>query len=322
MSPTAVDDTIGQDHVLVSRRLRKGRNMGNIICQDVCKKYKENEVLDHVNLTIDEGKIYGLIGRNGAGKTTLLSIMSAQNPVTSGQVTVDGMPVWENEKALANICFSRELGANTINGANTLKVKDYLRCGEIFYPNWDKEYANELIDHFKINKKLAINKLSKGMMSMVTIIIALASKAKYTFLDEPVAGLDVVARNDFYRLLLDEYAKTGRTFIVSTHIIDEASDIFEEVIIVKDKGILLKENTVSLLERAVHVSGNAADVDEVIKAHAAAEVMETQTLGRSKGVSMLLQEGDSIKQDAQIMVQPLTLQNLFMALCREDEAHE
>ena len=88
-------------------------------------------------------------------------------------------------------------------------------------------------------------------MSMVTIVVALASKAKYTFLDEPTAGLDVVARNDFYKLLIEEYTESGRTFVISTHIIDEASDVFEEVIIIKDKKIALKENTTELLERAL-----------------------------------------------------------------------
>ena len=175
------------------------------------------------------------LGRNGAGKTTLLSVISAQNPASSGEALLEGKQIWENEKALSDICFSRELSGNTINGANNLKVKDYLKYAQCFLPHWDDKYANELLSHFQINKKQQINKLSKGMMSMVTIVVALASKAKYTFLDEPTAGLDVVVRNDFYKLLIEEYTESGRTFVISTHIIDEASDVFEEVIIIKDK---------------------------------------------------------------------------------------
>ncbi len=97
---------------------------------------------------------------------------------------------------------------------------------------------------------------------MVTIITAMASKAPFTFLDEPVAGLDVIAREQFYQLLLDEYTETGRTFVVSTHIIEEASDIFEEVIIVDKGEILLKENTQELLNRAYHISGH----EDLVKA--------------------------------------------------------
>ncbi len=82
------------------------------------------------------------------------------------------------------------------------------------FPHWDNEMAEQLLEEFELDRKQKIYKLSKGMMSMITIIVALASKAKYTFLDEPVAGLDVVARENFYRLLLDEYSETGRTFVI------------------------------------------------------------------------------------------------------------
>ena len=78
-------------------------------CENIIKKYQKTEVLKNINLEIEHGKIYGLIGRNGAGKTTLLSILTAQNPITSGVVTYDGMPVWENQKALDHLCFSLSL---------------------------------------------------------------------------------------------------------------------------------------------------------------------------------------------------------------------
>lgn len=103
--------------------------------------------------------------------------------------------------------------------------------------------ADELIEKFELNTKQRINKMSKGMLSMVTIIVALASKADFTFLDEPVAGLDVVMREYFYHKLMEEYTETGRTFVISTHIIEEAADLMEEVIMIKDGSLLLKENT-------------------------------------------------------------------------------
>ena len=158
-------------------------------------------------------------GRNGAGKTTLLSIMSAQSKPTSGSVNLDGEEVWENQKCIDNICFSRELNPLSTFGPNNVKVKELLRMASIYYPYWDKKMADSLVKKFDINIKQRISKLSKGMLSMVTIIIALASKSEFTILDEPVAGLDVVAREQFYKLLLDEYNETGRTFVISTHII-------------------------------------------------------------------------------------------------------
>lgn len=183
---------------------------------------------------LEEHKIYGMIGRNGAGKTTLLSILTAQNPATKGEILWNGIPVWENKEALSHICFSRELNQVSGNNMNALRIKDYLQAAEAFLPHWDKQMADSLVKQFQLDPKKRINKLSKGMLSMVTIIVALASKADFTILDEPVAGLDVIAREKFYHLLLEEYENTDRTFVVSTHIIEEAADIFEEVIIVKE----------------------------------------------------------------------------------------
>lgn len=286
--------------------------MENLICKGIYKNYKEKSVLEDINLVLEPNKIYGLIGRNGVGKTTLLSIMSAQTPATKGSVFLGNEPIWENKKALCNICFSRELNLGDKLGVGALKVKDYLNAGKIFYPNWDNNMAKQLIDMFQLNPKQQISKLSKGMASMITIIIAMASKAEYTFLDEPVAGLDVVARQDFYKLLIDEYTNTGRTFVVSTHIIEEAQDVFEEVIIVRDKKILLKENTAELLDRAYHVSGKAEDVDNAVLG---LRCFHEENIWRSKGVTVLLEDGQSIKSDIDVSIQNVTLQNLFVALC-------
>lgn len=290
--------------------------MGNLVCKGIVKKYKDKVVLNGVDLTIEEGKIYGLIGRNGVGKTTLLSIMTAQNPANEGTVQYDGEQVWENRKALDHLCFSRELNALTTLGPNTQKIKEYFKIASIYYPNWDQAYAEELMKQFGIDPKKRISKLSKGMLSMVTITIGLASKADITILDEPVAGLDVVAREDFYRMLIEEHANSGRTFIVSTHIIEEAADVFEEVIFLKDGNVLLKENTVDLLDRARHVTGVAEDVDLVTEG---LHKYHEEKMGRSKGVTVLLEEGQSLKENAQVTVQPLSLQNLFVALCGREE---
>lgn len=286
-------------------------------CENIVKTYNKTEVLKNVNLEIEHGKIYGLIGRNGAGKTTLLSILTAQNPATTGMVTYDGMPVWENQQALDHLCFSREINPVTSFGPNTMKIKEYLRIASMFYPKWDKQMAKHLIELFHLDVKKRISKVSKGMMSMVTIIVAMASKSDITIMDEPVAGLDVVAREQFYKLVIDEYTNTGRTFIISTHIIEEAADVFEEVIILKDGTVLCKENTQELLERSIHVSGNTEDVDA---ACAGLTVHHVKKMGRSKGVTVILEQGQKLAEGYDVTVQPVSLQELFIALCGEEIA--
>ena len=279
--------------------------------KNIVKSYGKENVLKNVSVEIETGKIYGLIGRNGAGKTTLLSILTAQNPASQGEITLDGKPVWENEESLSHICYSREISPVTMFGPNTLKVKEYLATARAFYVNWDEAYAKELIKLFNIDVKKRISKLSKGMLSAVTIIVALASKADITILDEPVAGLDVVAREQFYKLVIEEYSETGRTFIISTHIIEEAASLFEKIIIIDKGEIKYQENLDELLSRAYRVSG---DTDAVDKATEGFKIYNPESLGRNKVVTVIADKPvESFGEGVQ--VEPVSLQNLFYAMC-------
>ncbi len=290
-------------------------SMEGLVCKKLCKSYKKTEVLKGLDLTLEKGKIYGLIGRNGAGKTTLLSLMAGQNPTTSGEIILDGTAVWENQELMDKICFSREINPISNLGMGTYKVKDYLKIASIYMPNWDQAYAEELLKVFELDKKKRLNKLSKGMLSMVTITVALASKAEFTFMDEPVAGVDVVMRDQFYRVLLEEFAESGRTFVISTHIIEEAADVFEEVIMLDGGKILLKENTQDLLDRTRHISGKAEAVDKFMEGH---ETYRPEKLGRSKGVTVLLKQGESLESNEEISVQSMSLQQVFVAMCGKE----
>ncbi len=281
------------------------------------KSYGKEQVLHDLDLTIEPGKIYGLIGRNGAGKTTLLGILTAQNTKDSGEVTYNGEPVWENQRALNEICFSRELQPTLFTGQNTLKVKDYLKAAALFYPRWDKEYAQRLTEEFKVDPKKKIYKLSKGQMSMVAILIALASRAPVTILDEPVAGLDVVARERFYHILLEDYAQTGRTFVISTHIIEEAATVFERVIILDEGRILENADTEELIAQFHTVSGREDVVDEVTRG---LQILTSEQMGRHKSVVV---RGEGVKlsdaQSADVDVAPMSLQKVFVALCGHED---
>ena len=283
-----------------------------LTCEHITKVYGGREVLRDVSLTLEEGKIYGLIGRNGAGKTTLLGILTAQNTKDAGEVTYGGQPVWENQAVLSQICFSRELQATQFGGQNNLKVRDYLRSAAIFCPNWDQEYAGRLLSVFQLETKKKICQLSKGQMSMVTILVALASRAPLTILDEPAAGLDVVMRERFYQLLLDDFAETGRTFLVSTHIIEEAASVFEQVIILDQGRILENSPTDELIDQFRYVSGREDEVDRVC---AGVEVLSRRTVGRHTTAAV---RGDPEKLAAlsgDVDIAPMNLQNVFVALC-------
>ena len=109
--------------------------------------------------------------------------------------------------------------------------------------------------------KQTIKKLSRGQLSAVGVIIGLASRAELTFFDEPYLGLDAVARQIFYDRLLEDYAEHPRTIVLSSHLIDEVSNLIEKVIVIDNGQILLDEDTDAVRDRAVTVVGDAAKVD-------------------------------------------------------------
>lgn len=298
----------------MSENMERGGKV--LAAKGIEKRYGKQQVLHGLDLEIRPGCIYGLIGRNGVGKTTLLGILTGQNTHDAGAVTYGGQPVWENPAALADICFSRELtGGGANQGRAALKVKDYLRAGAIYFPRWDAAYAERLVKLFKLDVKKTIMKLSKGQASMVTIVLALASRAPVTILDEPVAGMDVVAREQFYRLLLDDYAETGRTFIISTHIIEEAAGVFERVVILDDGRVIEDCPTEELVDQFRYVSGEEAALTAALQA-SGAQALSAQSLGRHKvtAVRGTAQQFAAL-QAAGLAVDPMSLQNLFVALC-------
>ena len=293
-------------------------NTGVLQARGLCKAYKDKQVLHNLDLTVQPGKIYGLIGRNGAGKTTLLGILTAQNTRNSGEVTYNGQEVWENQQALNDICFSRELQSTMFYGRNNLKIKHYLKSAAIYYPHWDGAYAQRLLEEFKLDPKKKIYQLSKGQLSMVTILIALASCAPVTILDEPVAGLDVVMRERFYQLLLEDFFKTNRTFIVSTHIIEEAASVFEQVIILDEGKILENCSTEELIDQFRYISGREDEVDRVCNG---LEVLSVHQMGQHKTAAV---RGSGVKleqaRQADVDIVPMNLQNVFVALCGHGDA--
>ena len=281
--------------------------------EGINKSYGTQKVLKNLNLTLDEGKIYGLIGRNGTGKTTLLGVLTGQNRLDSGTVTYLGQPVWENRKSLEHICFSRELSNSVISGQNAFTVQYYLDTAAIFYKDWDKAYAKRLLTLFDLNPKKKITQLSKGQSSLVTIVIALCSRCALTILDEPVAGLDVVAREQFYKLLLEDFSQTNRTFVISTHIIEEAAAVFEEVIFLNNGKIVEQSPTEDLVSQFHYISGHETVVEEACRG---LHVLSTEQVGRQMVCAV---RGDENKITAishlDVDVSPMNLQRVFVELC-------
>jgi ABC-2 type transport system ATP-binding protein len=168
--------------------------------------------------------------------------------------------------------------------------------------------------------KQTIKKLSRGQLSAVGVIIGLASRAEITFFDEPYLGLDAVARQIFYDRLVEDYTEHPRTVILSSHLIDEVSNLIEKVIVIDNGQILLNEDTDAVRDRAVTVVGDAAKVDAWIESR---EVLHREALGRVASVTVL--GAVSAEERAEITASgldlaPVSLQQLVVRLTQRAEA--
>jgi ABC-2 type transport system ATP-binding protein len=281
--------------------------------QNLTKRYKEKKALDNVSLTLEGGAIYGLLGRNGAGKTTLMSILTAQNFETSGTVRVFGEHPYENARVLSRICFVRE----SQKYPDDAYPKHAFAAAKLFFPNWNQTLADELIAEFQLPMKQTIKKLSRGQLSAVGVIIGLASRAEITFFDEPYLGLDAVARQIFYDRLVEDYAGHPRTVILSSHLIDEVSNLIEKVIVIDDGQIILNDDTDAVRDRAVTVVGDAAKVDAWVGDR---EVLHREALGRVASVTVLSALSAAERSeviDLGLDLAPVSLQQLIVRLTQK-----
>lgn len=272
------------------------------------KRYRETLAVDDVSFSIEKDTIYGLLGRNGAGKTTVMSILTAQNFATSGEVRVFGERPYENAKVLGRMCFVRE----SQKYPDDAKPSHAFKTARLFFPHWDQELADRLIDDFQLPTNRRIKKLSRGQLSAVGVIIGLASRAEITFFDEPYLGLDAVARQIFYDRLLADYTEHPRTIILSSHLIDEVSNLIERVLVIDRGRIIMDEDTDSVRDRASNIVGDSAAVEAFI---AGREVIHRESLGRVSSVTVLgaLTAGDlEALTTAGLDVAPVSLQQLIV----------
>jgi len=280
------------------------------------KRYRDTVAIDDVSFRIEKDAIYGLLGRNGAGKTTIMSILTAQNFATSGQVRVFGEDPYENAHVLSRVCFVRE----SQRYPDDALPAHAFRIARLFFPHWDQELAERLVADFRLPMKTRIKKLSRGQLSAVGVIIGIASRAEITFFDEPYLGLDAVARQIFYDRLLEDYAEHPRTIILSSHLIDEVSNLLEKVIVVEGGHVLLDEDTEALRERATSVVGDADAVDAFV---AGREVLHRESLGRVASVTVLgalTPDERARMRDAGLELAPVSLQQLVVRLTQRVES--
>ena len=281
-----------------------------VTMRNVRKTYGSFTAVDGVSLSIKPNKIYGLLGRNGAGKTTLMHMITAQQFPTDGELRVFGEAPFENNRVLTRICFIKESQKYPEN----YSVADVLAMSAKLFPNWDSDYASALVNAYGLPPKRKMKKLSRGMLSAVGIIVGLASRAELTIFDEPYLGLDAVARSMFYEQLLADYAENPRTFILSTHLIDEVSQLLEHIFVIDRGRLLLNEEADTLRGSAVTVTGPAAKAEAFAQGR---DVIHRESFGALASLTIL---GALSKQDRQtadamgLELTPVSLQQMIVHL--------
>lgn len=290
--------------------------MSLIKISNLTKVYGKNKVLDNVSLTIEENKIYGLLGRNGAGKTTLLNLITNRIFPTEGKITIDGEDVIENDKVNGKVYLMTEQNLYP----QSIKIKDLFKWTKEFYSGFDMDYALSLSKKFGLNVDKRFKELSTGYSSICKIIITLSSGAEILLFDEPILGLDANHRDMFYKELVANYIDKPKTIVLSTHIIEEVSEILEKVIIIKDGKVLGDREVESLLGEAYLVSGAADKVDNYLEGKKYINIETIAGFKEATIIGKLTEENKKEIRELGVEISKVELQKLFIHLTGEEEA--
>ena len=270
--------------------------------KQVTKLYGQAAVLKNITLSIDEPGIYCLLGRNGAGKTTLLKSVAGYQNITSGTIQVDDKLI--TTSTLDTGVSYIENFAKHFN----LPVRKLLQIASEVNPNYDYDFASEMMERFELDGKKKFHHLSLGMKTMVSTIICLASNKSVVLLDEPVLGFDAIMRVEFYDMLTESFRKHSRIIIVSTHIIEEIAKTIQKLIII-DKGSVRFFDTLQLVEtKAFRISGLQKDVEAATQN---LNVIGQDTVG---GLVTTYIFDNPPEQTASLEIHPLSLQDFFIQM--------
>lgn len=280
--------------------------MSVIEVKNVSKSFGKTAALNNVSLTFKENCIYGLLGRNGAGKSTLLNIISGRVFADSGEVLIDGVSAKGNDSALGKVHM---MGEQLLYNP-ALKVNEMFRTASWFYRDFDMEYALKLCDEYKLDPKKKLAKLSTGYRTIAKAINALACGAPIVFFDEPVLGLDANHRDMFYKHLISRYNEHPATYVISTHLIEEAAGLIERAVVIKEGQLLLDKEADEVRSMGYSVSGKAADVDSFAKDK---ELMGEDVLGGLKTV-YIKGSLNASELPEELSAEPLNLQAMFIHL--------
>jgi ABC-2 type transport system ATP-binding protein len=210
-------------------------------CRDLCKAYGRTQALEHVSLTVEPGKIVGLLGPNGSGKTTLIKMANGLITWDSGELLIDGKAPGKESKAIASYLPERTYLADWMS------VRQLLDFFCDFYSDFQRARAEEMLSHLNIRQDMRIRQMSKGTREKVQLILVMSRKAKLYLLDEPIGGVDPATRDYILHTIIGNYDPEAAV-VISTHLIAEVEQILDEVIFISQGQIVLQKSVDEIRE--------------------------------------------------------------------------
>ena len=220
--------------------------------KNLCKSFEGKEVLKDINLTVNSGKIIGLLGKNGVGKTTLIKLINDLLTPTKGEILVEGKKVGVESKKVISYLPERTY----LN--KQMKVSEVISYFEDFYDNFDSKKAKKLLKDLDLDINQKLSKMSKGMQEKVQLVLVMSRKADLYILDEPLGGVDPTTRDYILDTILSNFNEKA-SVIISTHLISDIERILDEVIFI-DKGEIVLQSDADKLRKK-----EKGSIDEIFR---------------------------------------------------------
>ncbi|UHR02549.1 ABC transporter ATP-binding protein [Peptoniphilus sp. GNH] len=275
--------------------------------KNLSKSYGKTEVLENINSVFEDGKIYGLIGQNGSGKTTLMKIIANHIRKYQGEVLLDGKKIANDTSVLEKISYVGD-GFSKSNSSLNCGIKNIFKNVKSLRPEFDSEYANELLEKFSLSKNLKYKKLSTGNKTIVELIIGLALRSPISIFDEPSSGLDAVNRYKFYSLLMEDIEKYPRTVIISTHIIGEIENYLTDLKIIHKGRFILEDEVENVQDKAYKFKDHKPEGKNILAKESVAGSTFYFVYDNFTGDELLKMQDDGVE------FEKIDLQKFFIAM--------
>jgi len=214
--------------------------MGDILqANSLYKSYGQKKVLNDFNMSLKEGKVYGLLGKNGEGKTTLIRMIMGIIPGDKGKILYKGKKIKFNHPF-----YKKEVGYIPEESIffGWMTIQELMTFNSSFYPKWNENKLNELLNRFDLDGKLKIKYLSRGMKLKLGLIVALVAEPELLILDDPTSGMDVPTRHDFLKGIISEILEQGTSILFSSHLVHELEGIIDHLGILHNGKLILENN--------------------------------------------------------------------------------